>query len=466
MNTPRAYQDAIRDLEAFYDIASEHLRQEYAQPVSKYREPQEWLEGLDITLGDHGMKHDDMIGALREIIAATPKTSTTRFFNQLFGGRQSKAMLGDLIAVLLNSSMYTYKAGGPQILIEQEILSQVRNLLGWDENSSGTLAAGGSMTNLMGMQMARDRAQPAARTTGLSGKVIAYTSAECHYSIQKNAAILGIGREQVRLIPTDQTGGLRPDLLKQSIERDLRDGHRPFMVNATAGTTVLGAFDPIEQIAEICEKYDLWLHVDGAYCGSVIFSEKYKHLIQGVERADSFTLNAHKMLGTPLSCSLILVQEKRHMYHSYSTDASYLFQTHEDELNPGKISLQCGRRNDALKLWCLWKSIGTAGLGSLVNHQFHLADVAREYIRTHEDYQLYSHDDSVGICFNYLDIPAEKLCNGLYQASEMMVGYGQFRDDVFIRLVTINASNTEEDIHEFFRVLEAFAQKHVLHSAI
>jgi len=462
MNTPRAYQDAVKDLDAFYELAMEHLQNEQTHPISTYRDPEEWLSRLELSLGAEGVDDEEMIGALRELMAATPKTSTTRFFNQLFGGRQSKAMLGELIAVLLNNSMYTYKAGGPQILVEQEILAQVRCMLGWGDDSSGTLAPGGSMTNLMGMQMARDVALPEARSAGLTGTLTAYTSAACHYSIQKNASILGIGKDQVRLIPTDKKGRLRTDLLQHEMENDIAKGHRPFFVNATAGTTVLGAFDAVTEIADICEKHSIWLHVDGAYCGSVIFSEKYKHLLQGVERADSFTLNAHKMLGTPLSCSLILVKEKKHLYHSLDTDASYLYQTHDDEFNPGKVSLQCGRRNDALKLWCLWKSIGTSGLGSLVEHQFKLADIAREYIRTHEGYQLYSHDDSVSVCFNYRDIPADVLCNGLYEASEMMIGYGQFGEDVFVRLVTINTSITEEDIVNFFQVLEAFAQKSIL----
>lgn len=204
----------------------------------------------------------------------------------------------------------------------------------------------------------------------------------------------------------------------------------------------------------------MWLHIDGAYCGSVLFSKKYKHLIDGVELVDSFSFNAHKMMGTPLSCSLILVQDKKHLYDSFSNDASYLYQTDHDEFNLGKTSLQCGRRNDALKFWTLWKSVGTEGLERIVDIQFELADVARNYIRANSDYTLYSFDESIGICFNYKGIPARHICTLMYEHSELLVGYGSFRGTEFIRLVTINAQNTEEDIINFFKTMEQFVAEH------
>ena len=104
--------------------------------------------------------------------------------------------------------------------------------------------------------------------------------------------------------------------LDELVQKDINDGLEPFFVNATAGTTVLGAFDDVEAISNICKKHKLWLHVDGAYCGGVIFSKTYKHLIKGVEHSDSFSVNAHKMLGTPLSCSIIVTQHKAQLHHS------------------------------------------------------------------------------------------------------------------------------------------------------
>jgi len=244
------------------------------------------------------------------------------------------------------------------------------------------------------------------------------------------------------------------------IQEDVEKGHAPIMVNLTAGTTVLGAFDPIRSVRETCDRHGMWLHLDGAYCGSVIFSEKYKHLVDGLELVDSFSFNAHKMIGTPLSCSIIVAKNKKHLYNSFSNDANYLYQTDHDEFNLGKTSLQCGRRNDALKFWTLWKSVGSEGLEEIVDHQFFLADVARKYVRLNGDYTLYSYDESISICFNYKGIPARKICTLLYEHSELLVGYGSFDGVEFIRLVTINAQNDEKDILNFFKMLEGFVERH------
>lgn len=447
-------------LQLFQKISQELLLDEDQNPVARHIPSKELYKQLDLSLKTEPMDEASFEQVVRELVFATPRTATKGFFNQLFGGRNEKAILGELLAVMLNNSMYTYKAAGAQIGVEKVILREVCDMIGWDKQSDGTLAPGGSMTNFMSMVMARDAAAEEARTKGVQGQMMVYTSIESHYSTPKNAAFCGIGRDNVRYVETDEEGRLLVSDLRKKVEEDLAEGKKPIMVNLTAGTTVLGAFDPIREVSEICKEFNMWLHVDGAYCGSVLFSKKYRHLIDGIELVDSFSFNAHKMMGTPLSCSLILVKDKKHLYDSFSNDASYLYQTDHDEFNLGKTSLQCGRRNDALKFWTLWKSVGTEGLERIVDIQFELADVARNYIRGNSDYTLYSFDDSIGICFNYKGIPARDICTLMYEHSELLVGYGSFRDTEFIRLVTINAQNKEEDIINFFTTLEQFVEKH------
>jgi len=443
-------------LDLFQRITNELLLEEKDNPVAKHIPSSELFKTLDLSLKNDPLSEDEFEKLVRELVFASPRTATNGFFNQLFGGRNDKAILGELLAVILNNSMYTYKAAGPQIGVEKVILREVCDMIGWDDDADGTLAPGGSMTNFMSMVMARDVASPAARKKGLKQKMLVYSSKESHYSIPKNAAFSGIGIENVRYISTDNQGRLDVSHLEEMILKDISGGGLPVMINLTAGTTVLGAFDPIRPVYEICKKHNIWLHVDGAYCGSVLFSNKYKHLIDGIELVDSFSFNAHKMIGTPLSCSIIVVKDKKHLYDSFSNDASYLYQTDHDGFNLGKTSLQCGRRNDALKFWTLWQSVGTSGLEKIVDHQFDLADTAREYIRNNEDYTLYSHDETISICFNYKDIPARDICTLLFEHSKMMVGYGSFGNDEFIRLITINAQNDHQDILNFFKVMEQF----------
>ena len=448
-----------KDLALFNELAEALINEEENNPVAERIEANKLYDSIDLSLNQSPMIDEEFTSVLREVLISTPKTATNLFFNQLFGGRQSKAVLGDLLAVLLNNSMYTYKVAGPQVGIEQEIIRQSCDLVGYGANSNGTFPTGGSMSNYMALVMARDAKDPSCRLNGMSKPMIIYTSKESHYSNAKNASFAGIGRNNIRYIQADSDGKMIPEKLEAQIKEDIQNGGIPTYVNVTAGTTVLGAFDPIDKIADITEKYKMWLHVDGAYCGSVIFSEKYKYLIKGVERSNSFSYNAHKMIGTPMTCSIILVNDKKHLHDSFSNDADYLYQTDGDDFNLGKTSFQCGRRNDALKFWTLWKSVGTKGLEKIVDQQFDLATIALEYVNNNPDYTVYSFEDSISICFNYKNIDPTTLCTALYEEQITVVGFGSFKEDTFIRLVTINANNEKQDILNFFKVLEAFVEK-------
>ncbi|MFT4722459.1 MAG: sulfinoalanine decarboxylase [Flavobacteriales bacterium] len=447
------------DLVLFNELVEVLISEEDKHPVAGRIDPDKLYDSVDLSLNPSAIVDDEFKKVLKDVLVSTPKTATNLFFNQLFGGRQSKAVLGDLLAVMLNNSMYTYKVAGPQVGIEQEIIRQSCNLIGYGDQSNGTFPTGGSMSNYMALVMARDAKDPNCRTEGMSKPMVVYTSKESHYSNGKNASFAGIGKNNIRYISADSKGRMIPEKLEKQIIEDLEEGLLPTYVNVTAGTTVLGAFDPIDKIAEITEKYGVWLHVDGAYCGSVIFSDQYKHLVTGIERSNSFSYNAHKMIGTPLTCSIILVNDKKHLYDSFSNQADYLYQTDGDDFNLGKTSFQCGRRNDALKFWTLWKSVGTNGLKQIVDHQFELADVAREYVRNNSNYTLYSFDDSISICFNYKNIDPSALCTALYEHQITVVGFGSFEEDTFIRLVTINANNEKSDILNFFKILEEFVEK-------
>ncbi len=447
------------DLKLFQELAELLISEEKRAPVAKPIDTTALYNTIDLSLPEAPTLDEDFISVLKSLIKHTPKTASTSFFNQLYGGRMNRATLGDLLSVMLNNSMYTYKVAGPQVGVEKIILKTICKMIGYPETGDGTFAPGGSMSNYMAVLMARDKYNPASKTEGLSHKMTLYSSDCAHYSITKNASFIGVGRNQVRPIKTNDKGQMLVDDLELQIKNDLANGFQPFFVNATAGTTVLGAFDDVEAISKVCKTYDLWLHLDGAYCGAVIFSDTYKHLVKGIEHTDSFSVNAHKMLGTPLSCSIIVTRDKEQLYQSFSNDADYLYQTHDDEFNLGKTSLQCGRRNDALKLWTLWKSIGSNGLKKIVNHQFDLADLARTYIQDHPGYTLYSFEDSISVCFNYKNISAEKLCTQLYEHSELMVGFGNFRDQKFVRLVTINTLISKSDLIAFFKTLETFASK-------
>ena len=173
--------------------------------------------------------------------------------------------------------MATYKIAGVHVGIEQEIIKKVGEIIGYNNSFGGTFPTGGSMSNFMSLIMARDKVDETIKEEGVAKNLIAYTSENTHYSVYKNASFVGIGKKNVRIIKTNSKGQMSIQDLEIQIKKDLDSGYMPFYVNATAGTTVLCAFDNVEGIAKICNKNNIWLHLDGAFGGVVVFSKKYKN---------------------------------------------------------------------------------------------------------------------------------------------------------------------------------------------
>ena len=448
------------DLHFFNELVNDLINDELENPIANAITTSELTSEFDLELKSTPAIAEDFKNELKKLVLSTPKSSSRLFFNQLFGGRHSKAILGDLLAVMLNNSMATYKIAGPQVAVEKEIINKVNKLIGYPEGCGGTFPTGGSMANFMSLVMARDKKDVEIKNKGMQGKLIAYTSVNSHYSLAKNIAFAGIGRDNIRYIKSNKVGQIDVSDFKQQLANDIENGFIPFYLNATAGTTVLCAFDNLAELSPVCKEYDIWMHVDGAFGGTVIFTDKYNHLVKGIELSDSFCFNAHKTLGAPISTSVIVVKDNRDLYNSFNNDATYLYQTDDENYNLGQTSFECGRRNNALKFWTLWKAIGTNGIAKIVEHEFQLADTARNYVKNNESYTLYSFDDSLSICFNYKDFDPEDLCTKLYQHNKLMVGFGYFHKQGFVRLVTINGENTNENILNFFKVLEEFTDKY------
>jgi sulfinoalanine decarboxylase len=446
------------DLQLFDELVTLFLEDEIQNPVAEYINPKDVNRVLDITLQESAISKVEYKKILTKLLLKSTKSSSKLFFNQLFGGRHSKAVLGDLLAVILNNSMATYKIAGPQVSIEKEILSKIYSLIGYNNKAGGTFPTGGSMSNFMSLVMARDKVN-AISNKSKKKRLIAYSSENSHYSISKNASFSGIGKENVRYIKSDQYGRICKDDFENQINIDISNGFLPFYLNATAGTTVLCAFDNIEELVPVCRKHDIWVHLDGAFGGAVIFSDKYKHLVKGINFTDSFCFNAHKTLGAPISTSLLVVKDKNDLYNSFNNSASYLYQTHDSEFNLGQTSFECGRRNNALKLWTMWKAIGSDGIANIINHEFKLANFARKYVINNSNYKLYSFEDSLSICFNYKNFDPEDVCTQLYENNLLMVGFGQFHANKFIRLVTVNGQNSTDNLSNFFQILEEYCER-------
>lgn len=433
-------------IESALALVRRAIAREDEDPVVRYESAEDLTDRIDFTLPTDGLD-DEVVSGLLDLIAdATPRTASPRFLNQLFGGRDDAAIAGELLSVVLNVSMYTFKVAGANAIIERELTGHMAGLIGFDRGE-GVFSPGGSMSNFTAILMARNESQPTVRQRGLDGAPMTlYTSAQSHYSISKGAAMAGVGRDSLRRVPCDARGRMIPEALGAMIERDRDAGFRPFMINATAGTTVLGAFDPIREIAAIARRAGVWLHVDGAMGAGMILSERTRGLLDGVELADSITWDAHKLMGAPLVCSVILTREPGLLQRNFDEDAEYLFQSDSADVNFGGRSLQCGRRNDALKLWALWKRHGDRGLGRRMDCLMGLARYAAGLVRAAPELTLIRDPESVNVCFTHRDAPSPALCEELRRRRALVVGYAEVDGRSVIRAPFVNPTLTEDDV--------------------
>ena len=440
-------------LSKIFEIAQELLEGEaLPQPTPRVTVP-EMEQRLDLGLGQQGLPEAEVMERMRQVVHLTPKTSSSRFFNQLFAGRQPMATAAEMLTAMVNVSMYTYKVAGPMILIENEVIERMCRMAGFPEGF-GIVVPGGSMANLVGMVLGRHKAVPNLRSQGSDGRKLCYYVSELgHYSTVKNAGILGTGRDNVRLIPTDDNGRMSPGALRAALTEDVQQGHVPCAVVATMGTTVLGEFDPLREIAAITQEFDVWLHADGAYGGSMLMHPEGKKQLDGLELADSLTWNAHKAMGIPLTCSMLLTRERHAVRDILSEDAEYLYQADDDLLNPGTRSLQCGRRNDTFKLWAAWLNLGDEGWAQHVAAQLKLACYAAARIEAEPRMTLCQQPASTSICFSVKDLPAAEACAALHETGQALIGYGNVRGEEVFRLVTVNPVIEEKHLDILFEAI-------------
>ncbi|MDP6224066.1 MAG: pyridoxal-dependent decarboxylase [Candidatus Poseidoniaceae archaeon] len=412
---------------------------------------------LNLPLEGRGLEAalDDIESVLRNSV----RTTAPGFMNPLWGGLSIASIAGELVTAATNTAMYTYEIAPIATLIESSILKRIAELADFG-TSQGTLTTGGSNGNLLGMLCARQAKFPMSSHAGFDGtNMVAFVSEESHYSFSIASNVVGIGHSNLIKVRCNEHGQMRPDALEEEIEYALAEGRIPFAVLATSGTTVKGSFDPLRAIAAVAHKYELWMHVDAAWGGSCLFSSQHRSLMDGIELADSFCWDAHKMMGIPLICSAFIVKDADVLKAvcSNGNTAHYLYIESGEDLDLGRYSLQCGRRNDALKLWLAWREIGDAGWASMLERFMELAHYLEERVKNHASLELMSERMWTNVCFRYVGdsstdernrINAE-LRQRLIQDGRFMVSRSTIDESIILRSVIANRSVTEESLDAF-----------------
>ncbi|XP_014852842.1 PREDICTED: glutamate decarboxylase 2 [Poecilia mexicana] len=448
--------------------------------VIDFHYPNELLQLNNWELQDEPATLDDILISCRATLKYAIKTAHPRYFNQLSTGLDMVGLAADWLTSTANTNMFTYEVAPVFVLLEYVTLKKMREIIGWsDGRGDGIFSPGGAISNMYAMLLARFKMFPEVKEKGMSSvpKLVAFTSEHSHFSIKKGAAALGIGTESVICIKADECGKLIPADLERRILEAKHKGFVPFFVSATAGTTVYGAFDPLIAISDICKKYNVWFHVDGAWGGSLLMSRRHRWKLDGVERANSVTWNPHKMMSVPLQCSALLVREEGLMQSCNQMHACYLFQQdkHYDlSYDTGDKALQCGRHVDIFKLWLMWRAKGTIGFEAQIDKCLELSEYLYNKIKDREGYQMVfdGKPQHTNVCFwylppgiRYMEDKEEKkkrlhkvapvIKARMMEYGTTMVSYQPQGDKVnFFRMVISNPAATFEDIDFLIEEIE------------
>ncbi|XP_018305751.1 cysteine sulfinic acid decarboxylase [Mycetomoellerius zeteki] len=446
--------------------------------VVEWVDPYDLRSMVDLKLPAEGVSHEELLTLTRDIIKYSVKTGHPHFVNQLFSSLDPYGLLGQWLTDALNPSVYTYEVSPVFSLMEEDVLREMRAIIGW-QGGEGLFCPGGSMANGYAINLARHHRYPNLKQSGLSQmpRLVVFTSEDAHYSVKKLAAFLGIGYDNVYLVKVDSRGKMVVSDLEVQIARAVEEGAAPLVVSATAGTTVIGAFDPLREIAEVCKKHGLWFHVDAAWGGGALVSETYRGLLDGIQFADSVTWNPHKLLAAPQQCSTLLLRHEGLLQAAHGCRASYLFQNdkfYDASFDCGDRHVQCGRRADVVKFWYMWKAKGTRGLEAHVDHVFALSRHFTDLIRIRDGWHLLVEPECINVCFRYIPpskrhLAGQELEQALHKiapiikermvrAGTMLITYQTLRNmPNFFRLVLQNSGLTKTDMKFFVEEIERLA---------
>lgn len=351
------FRDSVEELPAIHPFDADEIRAHLAARYAFDRE----IDG------------DEVIADVAEMLSRwSVHTPNPAYFGLFNPDTLPITIAADALAATFNPQLATWSHAPGANEMEQHVLRTIEKLAGFDSSQcASTFTAGGAEANHSAVIVALTNANPEFALRGarvFSGQPILYVSREAHHSFVKIAHACGLGREAVREIDVDEDLRMKPAALRRQIEEDRLDGLSPFMVVATAGTTSAGAIDPISEVAEICLSEDLWMHVDAAWGGGALMSERLRPLLKGIDQADSITFDAHKWLSVPMGAGMFLCRHREAVHNAFSIQTAYM-PMNEGTPDPYHCTLQWSRRFTGLKAFMALANLGLNGYEKLIDHQ-------------------------------------------------------------------------------------------------
>lgn len=402
----------------------------------------------DAPMDGIGMHAFDALGD----VFAHARPASPRFFGYVYGTGEPVGALGQFASAVLHQNATAWRSGPSAITIERTVVRWLAEAVGCN-GFSGSLTLGGSSANLMGLCMAREAKMP-ANQAGVRGGLV-YCSAEAHMSIGKAAALLGLGHDSVRLVPVDDAFRMRADELRRMIHDDRGAGKTPIAVVASAGTTATGSIDPLETIADICEEFGLWLHVDGAY--GALASLAIPEAFRGMGRADSLSLDPHKWLYQPAGCGCLLYRDAVAARRAFSHSAEYARSLTADPIGGFAFfeeSIELSRPFRALSLWLALRYHGLRAFADSIREDLRLAQVLVAAIDAEPRLERLAPVALSAVCFRFvgadgdLDALNRDLLARMIRRGRVYISNAGIHGKFALRACVVNHRSSEEDVKQ------------------
>ncbi|PYI42786.1 MAG: pyridoxal-dependent decarboxylase [Verrucomicrobia bacterium] len=395
---------------AAVELMAEYLGTIRNRPVYAHTSSRQIRGHLDSSLPEEPVNFDELLYTLRNtLIELSRHNGHPRMFGYVQAPGTAIAALADLLASTLNANLTAWRSAPAAVEIERLTIEWIKQIIGFNRNAAGLFVSGGSMANMAALAAARRAKAPAEiqnkGAQSCSRPLRIYASEETHHSVAKAAALLGIGRDNVRLIRVDERYKINLDELVAAIEEDRRAGHLPICVVANAGTVATGAFDPLPQISEVARRFNLWLHVDGAYGGFAALAPSARPLFASIEEADSLTLDPHKWLYLPVDCGCILYRDPEAARATFAHEAEYtrvIGQEADEAFAFWDYGPELSRRFRALKVWMLLKGIGVRALGEAIEKDLECAGYFEKLVKEGDDFEMLAPVELSIFCFRHL----------------------------------------------------------------
>jgi aromatic-L-amino-acid/L-tryptophan decarboxylase len=433
-----------------------------AQPVLRRGTPTELAQRLNKPPPEGPQSFERILEQLAtDVLPFISNNDHPGYFAYVPGAGTWPGALGDLIASACNLEVSSWvQAAGPS-QVELTVLGWFKQWIGYPEQAAGVLVSGGSAANLTALACARE-----ALLGAMSDQVVAYLSNQAHSSMARAARVLGFRPNQVRVLPVDDGYRMRPEALAAALAADLRAGRRPLFVAANAGATSTGAIDPLPELAALCRERGVWFHVDAAYGGFAVLTERGRRWLAGLELADSVTLDPHKWLYQPFECGCLLVRAGQRLHEAFRIQPDYLKDTEaaELEVNFSDLSVQLTRMSRALKLWLSLRYFGVEAFRAAIDRSIDLARFAQARIEASDRLELLTPARLGVVCFRRhpegmdedgLERLNQRLAEGLAASGQGLVSSTRLRDRFVLRMCVLNHTSRAQDVE---RVLDWFEQ--------